>query len=130
MIRNLVRFVMYTPKEKMSLKSLCILKNTLFLLQWSQNYLLIKNYKLSNINFLWGHNNHVADLQLSNDNLFYIKNEYANIFTTPKVEKEITQNNYQVIDFIQKFCQKDFIPSWLNEKPLDEASINFLDIVN
>ena len=63
-------------------------------------------------------------------NLFYIKNEYANIFTTPKVENEITQNNDQVIDFIQKFCQKDFIPSWLNEKPLDEASINFLDIVN
>jgi len=46
MIRNLVRFVMYTQKEKMSLKSLCILKNIPFLLQRSQNYLLIKNYKL------------------------------------------------------------------------------------
>ena len=46
MIRNLVRFVMCTQKEKMSLKSLCILKNILFLLQWNQNCLLIKNYKL------------------------------------------------------------------------------------
>jgi len=46
MIRNLVRFVMYTQKEKMSLKLLCMLKNIQFLLQWNQSYLLIKNYKL------------------------------------------------------------------------------------
>ena len=39
MIRNLVRLDMYIQKEKMSLKLLCMLKNTPFSSPWNQNYL-------------------------------------------------------------------------------------------
>lgn len=37
--------------------------------------IIMKKYKSLNINFLWTSNHHVADLQLTNDNLKYIKNK-------------------------------------------------------
>ena len=37
--------------------------------------IVMKNYKSININFIWAHNNHIADLQLNNDNLKYIQNK-------------------------------------------------------
>jgi hypothetical protein len=37
--------------------------------------IIIKNYKPTNINFLWAHNDHISDLPLSGDNLKYIKNK-------------------------------------------------------
>ena len=37
--------------------------------------IIIKNYKSSNINFLWASNDHIANLPLTNDNLDYIENK-------------------------------------------------------
>ena len=37
--------------------------------------IIMKNYKPTNINFLWAHNAHISDLPLSSDNLNYIKNK-------------------------------------------------------
>jgi hypothetical protein len=37
--------------------------------------IIMKNYNKNNINFLWAHNDHIADLPLSKDNLDYIENK-------------------------------------------------------
>jgi hypothetical protein len=37
--------------------------------------IIMKNYKHTNVNFLWAHNSHVSNSPLSNDNLNYIKNK-------------------------------------------------------
>jgi hypothetical protein len=37
--------------------------------------IIMKNYKPTNINFLWAHNSHVSNSSLSDDNLNYIKNK-------------------------------------------------------
>lgn len=37
--------------------------------------IIMKFYKANNINFLWAHNNHISDTQISDDNLKYIKNK-------------------------------------------------------
>ena len=58
--------------------------------------IMIKNYKLSNINFLWGHNNHVADLPLSNDNLLYIKNKNHKWFLGHYLKNKF-KDNYCII---------------------------------
>ena len=58
--------------------------------------IIIKNYKLSNINFLWGHNNHVGDLPLSNDNLLYIKNKNHKWFLGHYLKKEL-KDDYCII---------------------------------
>ena len=58
--------------------------------------IIIKNYKLSNINFLWGHNNHIGDLPLSNDNLLYIKNKNHKWFLGHYLKKEL-KDDYCII---------------------------------
>lgn len=54
--------------------------------------IIIKNYKLSNINFLWASNHHVSDLQLSNDNLKYIKNKNHKWFVGHYLKKKLKDN--------------------------------------
>ena len=58
--------------------------------------IIIKNQKSSNINFLWASNHHVSDLQLSNDNLKYIKNKNHKWFVGHYLKKEL-KDNYCII---------------------------------
>jgi len=58
-------------------------------------------------------------------NLHYVRAEYAHLFATPAVEAEIPRTNAEVVVFAEKCCQKGFVPSWLNEKPLDPSDLAF-----
>ena len=58
--------------------------------------IVIKNYKSSNINFLWAHNDHVGDLPLGDDNLKYIKNKNHKWFVGYYLKKKL-KNNYCII---------------------------------
>jgi len=54
--------------------------------------IIMKNYKPLNINFLWAHNSHIADLPLSDDNLKYIKNKNHKWFLGHYLKKELKEN--------------------------------------
>ncbi len=58
--------------------------------------LIMKNYKPSNINFLWASNHHICDLPLSNDNLKYIKNKNHIWFLGHYLKKKL-KDNYCII---------------------------------
>jgi hypothetical protein len=58
--------------------------------------IIIKNYKPSNINFLWASNHHIGDLPLSNDNLKYIKNKNHKWFLGHYLKKKL-KDNYCII---------------------------------
>jgi hypothetical protein len=58
--------------------------------------IIIKNYKSSNINFLWASNHHVGDLPLSNDNLQYIKNKNHKWFVGHYLKKKL-KDNYCIV---------------------------------
>ena len=58
--------------------------------------IIMKNYKPSNINFLWASNNHVADLQLTDDNLLYIKNKNHKWFLGHYLKKTL-KDDYCII---------------------------------
>jgi hypothetical protein len=62
-------------------------------------------------------------------NLFYIREEYASLFESPNLAEEITKSDNDVIVFCEKYCQKGFIPSWFNEKPLSESDIKYFEQV-
>lgn len=54
--------------------------------------IIIKNYKSSNINFLWASNHHIGDLQLSNENLKYIKNKNHKFFLGHYLKNKLKEN--------------------------------------
>ena len=54
--------------------------------------IIMKNYKSTNINFLWAHNDHIADLQLSKDDLDYIENKNHKWFLGHYLKKELKEN--------------------------------------
>lgn len=54
--------------------------------------IIMKNYKPTNINLLWTSNHHVADLQLTDDNLKYIKNKNHKWFLGHYLKKELKEN--------------------------------------
>lgn len=58
-------------------------------------------------------------------NLFYVRSEYAQFFAEPIAMNEITKNTTEVMGFIDKFCQKGFIPSWISEPELKDEDLNF-----
>ena len=58
--------------------------------------IIMKNYKSTNINFLWAHNDHIADLQLSKDDLDYIENKNHKWFLGHYLKKTL-KNNYCII---------------------------------
>ncbi len=58
--------------------------------------IIMKNYKSLNINFLWTSNHHVADLQLTDDNLKYIKNKNHKWFLGHYLKKKL-KDNYCII---------------------------------
>lgn len=58
--------------------------------------IIMKNYKTSNINFLWAHNHHIADLELSDNNLLYIKNKNHKWFLGHYLKKKL-KDDYCII---------------------------------
>ena len=60
-------------------------------------------------------------------NLFFIHNDYANNFSAVNIEDEITDTDQKIVSYIEKYCQKGFIPSWFSEPALDSNDINQLD---
>jgi len=58
--------------------------------------IIIKNYKSSNINFLWASNNHISDSKLSNDNFKYIKNKNHKWFLGHYLKKTL-KDEYCII---------------------------------
>jgi hypothetical protein len=62
-------------------------------------------------------------------NLFYVSNDFINIFQGPNINEEIPKNDEDSIAFINKFCQKGFIPTWLGEKKINEQDLTFFETV-
>ena len=62
-------------------------------------------------------------------NLFYIRNEYSDLFTKPDINKERPVSKKEVIKFVDLYCQKGFRPSWFNEPDLNEEELKFFDKV-
>jgi len=58
--------------------------------------IILKNYRTSNINFLWASNDHIADLPLSDDNLLYIKNKNHKWFVGHYLKKKL-KDNYCIV---------------------------------
>ena len=52
-------------------------------------------------------------------NLFYIRNEYSGVFTSPDINKELPVSKKEVIEFVDLYCQKGLRPSWLEEPKLN-----------
>lgn len=62
-------------------------------------------------------------------NLFYVSNENAQNFKTPDITKEMPKTDRDVMEFVEKFCQKGFVPSWVGEKEIDQQSLAFFEEV-
>ena len=60
-------------------------------------------------------------------NLFYLQNKDAIRFKKPNLSEELIKNNKEVTVFINKYCQKGFIPSWLSSPELDTQDLMFFD---
>jgi hypothetical protein len=58
--------------------------------------IIMKNYKPSNINFLWASNHHIGDLPLSDDNLKYIENKNHKWFLGHYLKKKL-KDNYCIV---------------------------------
>ena len=58
--------------------------------------IIMKNYKSTNINFLWASNNHISDLPLTDDNLLYIKNKNHKWFLGHYLKKTL-KDDYCII---------------------------------
>ncbi len=63
-------------------------------------------------------------------NLLFVSNDNAIHFQTPDIIKEMPKSDSAVLDFVDKFCQKGFVPSWLGEKEIDQQSLAFFEQVN
>ncbi len=63
-------------------------------------------------------------------NLFYVRNEFSNMFIEPNINEEITDTNKKVLEYIEKFCQDGFIPSWLNDPQLNKKELKIFDEIN
>jgi len=57
---------------------------------------IMKNYNSKNINFLWAHNDHIADLPYSLDNMSYIKNKNHKWFCGHYLKKKL-KDDYCII---------------------------------
>ena len=87
--------IKYIRKNKDRIKIIGIDKDTIDR-DYDMYKIIIKNYKSSNIIFLWAHNSHVGDLPLSDDNLKYIKNKNHKWFVGHYLKKKL-KNNYCII---------------------------------
>ena len=57
---------------------------------------IMKNYNSKNINFLWAHNDHIADLPYSLDNMLYIRNKNHKWFCGHYLKKKL-KDDYCII---------------------------------
>ena len=57
------------------------------------------------------------------NNLYFIKNKFGEKFLEPDYNKEIPKNDEQVKEYINKYCQKSFLPSWYGEKYLTDNDL-------
>lgn len=86
-----LKIIKYIRKHKDRIKIIGIDNDTIDR-DYDMYKIIMKNYKPSNINFLWTSNHHVADLQLTDDNLKYIKNKNHKWFLGHYLKKELKEN--------------------------------------
>ena len=86
-----LKIIKYIRKHKDRIKIIGIDNDTIDR-DYDMYKIVMKNYKPLNINFLWAHNSHIADLPLSNDNLKYIKNKNHKWFLGHYLKKELKEN--------------------------------------
>jgi len=60
-------------------------------------------------------------------NLFYIRKEFIDFFEPPNINDEFTGTREKVLKYIEKYCMRDFIPSWLNSNELTEDDFIFFE---
>jgi hypothetical protein len=63
-------------------------------------------------------------------NLFYVRSDFAFLFSEPNYFDEIPKGRAAVMQFIEKFCQKGFVPSWLDEPELNGEDLSYFDDVS
>ena len=63
-------------------------------------------------------------------NLFFIRNDFQDLFSTPDLSKDLIKNNKDIILFLNNYCQKGFYPSWFNEKALEESDLKYFKSVD
>lgn len=86
-----LKIIKYIRKNKDRIKIIGI-DNDKIDRDYNMYKIIMKNYNSTNINFLWAHNNHVADLPLSEDNLKYIKNKNHKWFLGHYLKKKLKEN--------------------------------------
>jgi len=63
------------------------------------------------------------------NNLYFIHPKYEHLFEEPNYKIEIPSNDKEVKEYIDQYCQKNFLPSWINEKQLEEKDlVDFIKI--
>ena len=90
-----LKIICYIRKHKDRIKIIGIDNDTIDR-DYDMYKIIIKNYKPTNINFLWAHNNHLSTLPLSNDNMNYIKNKNHKWFCGYYLKKKL-KDNYCII---------------------------------
>jgi hypothetical protein len=63
-------------------------------------------------------------------NLFFIRNDFQDLFSTPDLSNDLIKNNEDIILFLNNYCQKGFYPSWFNEKALEESDLKYFKSVD
>tara|TARA_B100001057_G_C22848755_1_gene950100 strand:+ start:1559 stop:2398 length:840 start_codon:yes stop_codon:yes gene_type:complete len=62
-------------------------------------------------------------------NLFYLREDLIVNFKIADIAYEITDSKEKINAYIKKYCQKGFVPSWLNEPNLTEEDFSKLDFI-
>jgi len=62
-------------------------------------------------------------------NLFYSRNDYANLFSKPDINKECPLSKQDAVKFADLYCQKGFRPSWLEEPNLSHNDLKLFNKV-
>lgn len=62
-------------------------------------------------------------------NLFYVREDFAIYFSAPDLNTELMHSDEEVIEFIDKYCQKGFIPTWLYAPELQPEDFEYFEQV-
>ena len=62
-------------------------------------------------------------------NLFYVREDFSDKFLVPDIQEEFTDTDEKISNYLEKYCQKGFIPSWLNAPKLSDDDFLKLDDV-
>jgi len=57
-------------------------------------------------------------------NLIYIRNDLYNNFLVPNISDEVTDTNEKVLEFAERYCLKNFKPSWIDAPYLTAEEIS------